>query len=211
MIAHCPRLDDTLLEALDAQAEREHASRSDVIRAAIRAYVACTAPRTGNLDLRLRNRLVIHAMKARPHLARLVEQFTGRDSSDATRWQRQVRLFLRHNSTVVMTGKLGASRTVIESKAWNWPVCGLRHPPNGDATGCYLWTGELQENADFFLPWHVAHALHRCPELAPLLELPPGSRFISKRRATWTSGTTTPCWTSDRTPARQNRPRRPRQ
>lgn len=34
------RLDDTLLEALDAQAEREHASRSDVIRAAIRAYVA---------------------------------------------------------------------------------------------------------------------------------------------------------------------------
>ncbi|MCK0111730.1 ribbon-helix-helix domain-containing protein [Ornithinimicrobium sp. F0845] len=34
------RLDDTLLEALDAQAEREDASRSDVIRAAIRAYVA---------------------------------------------------------------------------------------------------------------------------------------------------------------------------
>ena len=34
------RLDDTLLEALDAQAEREHASRSEVIQAAIRAYVA---------------------------------------------------------------------------------------------------------------------------------------------------------------------------
>jgi hypothetical protein len=34
------RLDDTLLDALDAQAEREHVSRSDVIRAAIRAYVA---------------------------------------------------------------------------------------------------------------------------------------------------------------------------
>ena len=34
------RLDDNLLEALDAQAEREHTSRSDVIRAAIRAYVA---------------------------------------------------------------------------------------------------------------------------------------------------------------------------
>lgn len=34
------RLDDTLLEAIDAQAEREHTSRSDVIRAAIRAYVA---------------------------------------------------------------------------------------------------------------------------------------------------------------------------
>ena len=34
------RLDDNLLEALDAQAERDHSSRSDVIRAAIRAYVA---------------------------------------------------------------------------------------------------------------------------------------------------------------------------
>ena len=33
------RLDDNLLEALDAQAERDHSSRSDVIRAAIRAYV----------------------------------------------------------------------------------------------------------------------------------------------------------------------------
>ncbi|GEM_PF-376361 len=34
------RLDDNLLEALDAQAERDHTTRSDVIRAAIRAYVA---------------------------------------------------------------------------------------------------------------------------------------------------------------------------
>ncbi len=34
------RLDDSLLNALDTQAERENASRSDVIRAAIRAYVA---------------------------------------------------------------------------------------------------------------------------------------------------------------------------
>lgn len=34
------RLDDRLLEALDSQAQRENASRSDVIRAAIRAYVA---------------------------------------------------------------------------------------------------------------------------------------------------------------------------
>ncbi len=34
------RRDVKLLEALDAQAERDHSSRSDVIRAAIRAYVA---------------------------------------------------------------------------------------------------------------------------------------------------------------------------
>ena len=34
------RVDDTLLSALDQRAEHEHLSRSEVIRAAIRAYVA---------------------------------------------------------------------------------------------------------------------------------------------------------------------------
>ena len=34
------RLDDSLLAALDHRAGEEHVSRSDVIRAAIRAYVA---------------------------------------------------------------------------------------------------------------------------------------------------------------------------
>ena len=34
------RLDDTLLSALDQRAEHDHLSRSELIRAAIRAYVA---------------------------------------------------------------------------------------------------------------------------------------------------------------------------
>ena len=34
------QVDDTLLSALDQRAEHEHLSRSEVIRAAIRAYVA---------------------------------------------------------------------------------------------------------------------------------------------------------------------------
>ncbi len=34
------RLDDAILAALDARAEHEHVSRSEAIRAAIRAYVA---------------------------------------------------------------------------------------------------------------------------------------------------------------------------
>lgn len=34
------RLDDTLLGALDARAEKDHISRSELIRAALRAYVA---------------------------------------------------------------------------------------------------------------------------------------------------------------------------
>ncbi|MGO4603670.1 immunity protein Imm33 domain-containing protein [Terrabacter sp. 2YAF2] len=75
-------------------------------------------------------------------------------------------------------GKLGASRAVIEATTWEWPLHGLRHPPEADATGWYLWTGELQGRADFFRPWHMAHVLERCPALQSLLELPPGTRFI---------------------------------
>ncbi|HEX5917993.1 MAG TPA: hypothetical protein VFY76_09075 [Nocardioides sp.] len=86
---------------------------------------------------------------------------------------------MRNHLGVVMTGgKLGASRAVIQGSAWEWPLHGLRHPPAGDTTGWYLWTGELRQEADFFLPWHVGHVLERCRDLQPLLELPPGSRFI---------------------------------
>jgi hypothetical protein len=67
---------------------------------------------------------------------------------------------------------------VVGSDSWEWPLHGLRHPPEGGTTGWYLWTGEWQEDDDFFLPWHVAHALERCPDLRRLLELVPGSRFI---------------------------------
>jgi hypothetical protein len=74
--------------------------------------------------------------------------------------------------------RLGASRALIEGDTWEWPLHGLRHPPQGDNTGWYLWTGELLHDPDFFQPWHVGHALDRCPALGPLLELPPGSRFI---------------------------------
>jgi hypothetical protein len=79
---------------------------------------------------------------------------------------------------VVTNEKLGASRGVIENGTWEWPLHGLRHPPEADTTGWFLWTGELQTDADFFQPWHVAHAIDRCPELQSFLQLPPGSRFI---------------------------------
>ena len=75
-------------------------------------------------------------------------------------------------------GTLGASAEVIQDSPWEWPLHGLRHPPEGDTTGWYLWTGHLSQDADFFRPWHVTHAVDRCPDLGPLLELPPGSRFI---------------------------------
>jgi hypothetical protein len=80
---------------------------------------------------------------------------------------------------VVKTGdKLGASRALIEGDTWEWPLHGLRHPPEADTTGWYLWTGELLRDPDFFLSWHVAHAIGRCRDLGPPLDLPAGSRFI---------------------------------
>ena len=73
---------------------------------------------------------------------------------------------------------VGASRSLIEG-AWNWPVHGLRHPPTPGTTGWYVWTGELSDADDFFQPWHATHLIEHCPGLEHLLDLPPGSRFIS--------------------------------
>jgi hypothetical protein len=72
---------------------------------------------------------------------------------------------------------VGASRSLIE-RAWQWPVHGLRHPVVGDTTGWYVWTGELSSASDFFLPWHEDHLVAAVPEIAELLALPPGSRFL---------------------------------
>ncbi|MFN2545153.1 MAG: hypothetical protein ABR600_11395 [Actinomycetota bacterium] len=60
-----------------------------------------------------------------------------------------------------------------------WPLNGLRHPPEGDTTGWYIWAGEeLSEAPDFFEPLHVGHLAERCPAVLPYLALPPGWRFL---------------------------------
>lgn len=75
-------------------------------------------------------------------------------------------------------GIVGASRSLIEGRI-EWPVHGLRHQPASGTSGWYLWTGELNDADDFFQPWHSTHLVERYPELAHLLELPPGTRFIA--------------------------------
>jgi len=72
---------------------------------------------------------------------------------------------------------VGASSSLIDG-SWSWPVHGLRHPPAGDSSGWYVWTGELSDADGFFQPWHSSHLLTACPDLAELLQLPPGSRFL---------------------------------
>jgi hypothetical protein len=59
------------------------------------------------------------------------------------------------------------------------PLNGLRHVPEGDTTGWYIWAGEsLSRDADYFQPLHVAHLDERCPAVIPYLGLPPGWRFL---------------------------------
>jgi|HubBroStandDraft_6_1064221.scaffolds.fasta_scaffold2111943_1 hypothetical protein len=59
------------------------------------------------------------------------------------------------------------------------PMNGLRHPPQGDTNGWYLWCGEeYSDAADFFQPLHTRHVYEDYPQVVKLLGLPPGYRFL---------------------------------
>ena len=73
--------------------------------------------------------------------------------------------------------KLGASRSLIEDR-WEWPIHGLRHPPDADTSGWYIWTGDLSQAGDFFHPIHTTHLVERVPLISKFLSLPPGTRFL---------------------------------
>lgn len=72
--------------------------------------------------------------------------------------------------------KVGAARNIRDSR---YPIHGLRHPPQGDTTGWYIWAGDdLSDDPDFFEPVHVGHLAEIRPEVLPYLALPPGWRFL---------------------------------
>ena len=59
------------------------------------------------------------------------------------------------------------------------PINGLRHPPDGDTSGWYIWGGEeWSDDPEFFVPLHVEHLDEWCPLVIPYLALPPGWRFL---------------------------------
>ncbi|MBK6464595.1 MAG: hypothetical protein IPF92_26865 [Myxococcales bacterium] len=59
------------------------------------------------------------------------------------------------------------------------PLNGLRHRPEGDTTGWYIWAGEtLGTDPEFFVPLHVEHLDVWCPQAIRFLGLPPGWRFL---------------------------------
>ena len=60
-----------------------------------------------------------------------------------------------------------------------WPLNGLRHPPQGQTCGWYLWAGEQgSEEAGFFRSWHLQHLIEARPEVAKYLGLAAGWRFL---------------------------------
>jgi hypothetical protein len=60
-----------------------------------------------------------------------------------------------------------------------YPINGLRHNPEGDTTGWYIWAGEdLSDDPNFFAPLHLEHLLKWRPEVLKFLGLPPGFRFL---------------------------------
>jgi hypothetical protein len=59
------------------------------------------------------------------------------------------------------------------------PINGLRHPPEGNMNGWYLWGGEeLPSGDDAFSPVHPHHLIQLRPEVIKFLGLAPGYRFL---------------------------------
>lgn len=77
---------------------------------------------------------------------------------------------------VASNEKVGIARNV---RSGLLPINGVRHLPENGTTGWYIWAGEqVSEDADFFLPLHVAHLPEWCAAAKPFLLLPPGWRFL---------------------------------
>lgn len=74
--------------------------------------------------------------------------------------------------------KAGVGRALASRGLVEWPVHGLRHPPQGDTSGWYLWTGDLGDRDDFFVPLHPSHLADLIPDVLRELSAPPGTRFL---------------------------------
>jgi hypothetical protein len=89
--------------------------------------------------------------------------------NDINKQQKEV--CIRNGSSFVVSepsSKLGIAVASIE----NLPLNALRHKPEGDTCGWYIWGGEeLSEDADFFKPLHVSHIRDYCPELEKYLKM----------------------------------------
>ena len=80
------------------------------------------------------------------------------------------RAFSRHQSAAYVDSSPESKLGFALSTKGLTPVNGLRHPPQGDTNGWYLWCGEQYSDApDFFQPLHTRHVHDEFPEVAKLL------------------------------------------
>lgn len=72
--------------------------------------------------------------------------------------------------------KLGIAVNVQEGLL---PINGLRHPPEGDTSGWFIYAGEeFSDDPNLFKPLHIKHIPDWCPQIDKYLGLPPGWRFL---------------------------------
>jgi hypothetical protein len=58
-------------------------------------------------------------------------------------------------------------------------IHGLRHPPENNSNGWYIWSGDFKETDDFFQPVCLQHLRNYIKiDLTEYLDLPPGYRFL---------------------------------
>ena len=75
--------------------------------------------------------------------------------------------------------KLGIAENI---RAGMLPINGVRHMPEGDTCGWFIWGGvELSSDEDFFKPLHVMHVERWSPiiDITKFLGLAPGWRFLT--------------------------------
>lgn len=66
----------------------------------------------------------------------------------------------------------------LESLAPGLPLHGMRHEPQADYCGWYIWAGDSSTDPDFFKPLKVDQLASMAPQLLPYLGLGPGWRFL---------------------------------
>jgi hypothetical protein len=71
--------------------------------------------------------------------------------------------------------KVGIALNTIEQQ----PLNALRHNPENNTCGWYIWGGEeMSQDPEFFQPLHVSHLKDKCPEIVKYLGLSPGWRVL---------------------------------
>lgn len=71
--------------------------------------------------------------------------------------------------------KLGIAEDALRGE---WPLNGLRHPPETGTCGWFIWSGgDALTDDNYFEPIHVRHLVEAGSLILPYLSLPPGWRF----------------------------------